>query len=73
MEESMSRSKRFLQGVILGGFLGSLTVILLAPGSGDETRSAMLNRLSVIKGQIMDEIENRKKELQEEFERYKNN
>ena len=69
----MSKSKRFIQGIILGGFLGSLTVILLAPGSGDETRSAMLNRLSTIKKQIVDEIENRKKELQEELERYKNN
>ena len=70
LEEKMRKTTRFLQGAILGGILGSITVILLAPGSGEDTRSAVINQFIQLKKQIETVIQQRRSELQEEFERY---
>ena len=70
LEEKMRKTTRFLQGAILGGILGSITVILLAPGSGQDTRSAVINQFNQLKKQIETVIQQRRSELQEEFERY---
>ena len=70
LEEKMRKTIRFLQGAILGGILGSIAVILLAPGSGEDTRSAVINQFNQLKKQIETVIQQRRSELQEEFERY---
>jgi gas vesicle protein len=70
LEEKMRKTIRFIQGAILGGILGGIAVILLAPGSGEDTRSAVINQFNQLKKQIETVIQQRRSELQEEFERY---
>lgn len=66
----MRKTIRFIQGAILGGVLGGVVVLLFTPGSGEDTRSAILGQFTQTKQQIHSAIEQRKKELQEEFESY---
>ena len=70
LEEKMRKTIRFIQGAILGGILGGIAGILLAPGSGEDTRSAVINQFNQLKKQIETVIQQRRSELQEEFERY---
>lgn len=68
----MKRISRFIFGAMIGGLIGSSIVILLAPESGEETRTAFSSRLEDLVRQITTAIEERKEELKKEFENYKN-
>jgi len=68
----MNKIKKFVFGAMIGGFVGSAIVILLAPESGEETRTAFSLRLENLVKQIGMAIDERKKELNKEFENYKN-
>jgi len=58
-------------GAIFGGLLGGVTVILLAPGSGEETRSAVKEKLAALLAELKSSIEERRVELESELELYK--
>jgi gas vesicle protein len=68
----MKRISRFIFGAMIGGFIGSTIVILLAPESGEETRTALSSRLENLVKQIRTAVEERKEELIKEIDNYKN-
>ena len=64
----MRKVSRFILGAIFGGMLGSTLVLLFAPGSGDETRAAIQQRITEIKNQMQKAINEKKADLEEELE-----
>jgi len=68
----MKRFGRFVFGALIGAFIGSSIVILLAPESGEETRVALTSRINNLAKQIGTAVAERKSELLEEIENYKN-
>ena len=68
----MKRLGKFVFGAVLGGLLGSLLVLLYAPESGNETREALRYRFDGFVNQIKDAVEERRHQLQQEIEKYKN-
>ena len=67
----MRKAVRFVMGAIMGGILGGAIVLLLAPGSGNETRTAIQQRLIEIKQQMRKAIDERQAFLEEELEKFK--
>ena len=68
----MKRFSRFVFGALIGAFIGSSIVILLAPESGEETRAALSSRINNLSKQIGIAIAERKAEMLREIENYKN-
>ena len=68
----MKRFSRFVFGALIGAFIGSSIVILLAPESGEETRAALSSRINNLSKQIGTAIAERKAEMLKEIENYKN-
>jgi len=68
----MKRFSRFVFGALIGAFIGSSVVILLAPESGEETRAALSSRINNLSKQIGIAIAERKAEMLKEIENYKN-
>jgi len=68
----MKRFSRFIFGTLIGAFIGSSIVILLAPESGEETRAALSSRINNLSKQISTAVAERKAELLKEIENYKN-
>jgi gas vesicle protein len=67
----MSKVIRFLSGAIMGGVLGSAAVLLLAPGSGSETRAAMMQKVSMLGEQMQTAMREKRAEMEEELENLK--
>jgi len=67
----MKRIGRFLFGAMLGGFLGSIIVLLYAPESGGETREALRYRMEGFVSQIKAAVDQRREQLLREIETYK--
>ena len=67
----MSKVIRFLSGAIMGGVLGSAGVLLLAPGSGSETRAAIMQRVSILREEMQAAMREKRAELEEELENLK--
>lgn len=55
-------SNRFLEGVVLGAFVGAAAALLLAPQSGRETRR-LLRRLKDDRQEIIDSTKQKTEEL----------
>jgi gas vesicle protein len=68
----MKRFSRFIFGALIGAFIGSSIVVLLAPESGEETRAALSFRVNNLVKQISTAAAERKVELLKEIENYKN-
>ena len=68
----MKKFGKFIFGAMLGAFIGGLIVILLAPESGEETRTALITRFEGFANQIKEAVATRKAELLQEIENYKN-
>lgn len=68
----MKRFSRFVFGALIGAFIGSSIVILLAPESGEKTRAALSSRINNLSKQIGIAIAERKAEMLKEIENYKN-
>ena len=67
----MKKAFRFILGAIMGGMLGSTIVLLFAPGSGDETRTAIQQRISELRVQLQKAMDERRSVLEEEVEKLK--
>ena len=67
----MKRLSRFILGTLIGAFIGSSIVILLAPESGEKTRAALSSRINNLTKQISTAVAERKAELLKEIENYK--
>ena len=68
----MKRFGRFVFGALIGAFIGSSIVIMLAPESGEKTRAALASRINNLAQQISTAAAARKAELLKEIENYKN-
>jgi hypothetical protein len=67
----MSRAMKFLIGSVMGGILGATAAILLAPGSGEETRNAVKYRIEQMTDEFQSAVQQRKEELEAELRQYK--
>lgn len=65
----MKKFSRFVFGAILGGFIGSVTVLLLAPSSGDDFRSGLQQKVKNIQAEIKTAAAEKRMELEEELKR----
>ena len=68
----MNKTIKFVFGAFLGGFIGASTVILLAPGSGDETRTAIKERFDHLVDEFKMAMQERRQELETELKEYEN-
>lgn len=67
----MKRTLRFLTGAIVGAIAGSLTVLLLTPESGENTRLAISEKLQYLRDQMREAAKERRIELEAEIQKYK--
>ena len=67
----MKRMGKFIFGAMLGGFIGSVLVLLYAPESGEQTREALCYRFNGFISQIKDAADQRREQLLREIEVYK--
>jgi gas vesicle protein len=63
----MRKAIAFTFGAILGGILGGLTAILLAPYSGDELRSSIRKQFDQIQLEIKDAAIKKREELEQQL------
>ena len=67
----MRKVIRFLSGAIMGGVLGGAAVLLLAPGSGSETRAALMQMVTALQEEMRAAMREKRAELEEELENLK--
>lgn len=63
----MKRVMHFLMGTTLGSITGSLLVLLLAPASGEETRTQVKNYFQNIRNEVETAGKQKRIELQEQL------
>jgi gas vesicle protein len=64
----MRKFSSFLFGVIMGGLVGSMVGILIAPSSGNKTRTDIQSRFDNIRAQILNAAKERRIELEEQLQ-----
>lgn len=67
----MSKSLRFMEGLVLGAALSAALVLLFTPQSGDQTRQMIRDRVQEIADEGRRAAEERRLELTAQFERLK--
>jgi len=60
----MKKAMAFVFGAVLGGVLGSLTALLLAPSSGEELRSNIQSQVDQIQVEIKEAAKKKREELE---------
>lgn len=60
----MRKAMAFTFGAVLGGILGGLTALLLAPSSGEELRSSFQKQIDQIQIEIKDAANKKREELE---------
>lgn len=68
----MKKAMSFIFGAVLGGVLGGLTALLLAPYSGEELRSVIQNGVENIQIEIKEAAQQRRIELEEQLQEFIN-
>ncbi len=58
----------FLLGALVGGVVGAVSILLLAPASGAETRSRLANYAHNVEEQVRQAAATRRQELQIELD-----
>ncbi len=64
----MRKAIAFTFGAVLGGILGGLAALLLAPYSGKELRSAIQQQVNDIQIEIKEAAQNKRAELEKQLE-----
>jgi len=64
----MRRFSNFIIGAVFGALIGSVTVILLAPASGEELRKQLMERAGAFRDEIQDAYTARYTQLETELE-----
>lgn len=64
----MRKAMAFTFGAVLGGILGGLTALLLAPSSGKELRSSFQKQIDQIQIEIKDASNKKREELEGQLE-----
>jgi gas vesicle protein len=68
----MKKAMAFIFGAVLGGMLGGLTALLLAPYSGDELRSVIQSGVNNIQIEIKEAAQQKRVELEEQLQEFIN-
>ena len=63
----MKKALAFTFGAVLGGILGGLTALLLAPTSGEELRSSIHEQVDQIQIEIKEAGQKKREELEQQF------
>lgn len=66
----MRKTMKFVLGAIAGGILGCIIILLYTPGSGEETRISVNEKINLFKSQIQSAIRKKREELERELESY---
>jgi gas vesicle protein len=64
----MRKAIAFTFGAVLGGILGGLAALLLAPYSGKDLRSAIQQQVNDIQIEIKEAAQNKRAELEKQLE-----
>ena len=65
----MKKFTSFLSGAILGGLVGGITALLLAPSAGSELRSTIEQKVKNIQNEIQTAAKEKRIELEEELQK----
>jgi gas vesicle protein len=63
----MNRVGNFILGAILGGLIGAVTALLLAPSSGQQLRSDMATRADHIRSEVAQAAAARRADLERQL------
>lgn len=66
----MRKAIAFVFGAVLGGVLGGLTALLLAPYSGDELRSVIQQGVENIQIEVKEAAQQKRAELEDQLEEF---
>jgi gas vesicle protein len=64
----MRKAMAFVFGAVLGGMLGALTALLLAPYSGEELRSVLQQNVDNIQVEIKQAAQQKRAELEKQLQ-----
>lgn len=64
----MKTISNFFYGILVGGILGGVIGLLLAPGKGSETRAAINQKFEGVSEQVKQAVEQRRHELEKEIQ-----
>jgi gas vesicle protein len=64
----MKKMLSFLAGAVLGGLLGGVGMLLLAPGSGSDSRKAIAYRFNTLKTELNNAVAEKRIMLEKEFQ-----
>ncbi len=64
----MKKAMAFIFGAALGGVLGGITALLLAPYSGDELRTVIQKEVDNIQIEIKEAAQKKRTELEEQLD-----
>lgn len=68
MEANMRKFRKFLLGAIIGGAVGSGLVLLLAPGSGEETRNGIKDYFKNLQSEVQRAGDEKRAELEAQLQ-----
>jgi len=68
----MRKAVSFMLGAIIGGIMGSAAILLLAPGSGKETQTAIRERFASLRAELGSAIAEKRAVLESELQEFKN-
>jgi gas vesicle protein len=64
----MRKAMAFLFGAVMGGVLGAVTALLLAPYSGDDLRSAIQKNIEGIQLEVKEAAQKKREELEAQLQ-----
>jgi gas vesicle protein len=64
----MKKFSNFLFGMIIGGIVGCVVGIIMAPSSGDKTRTDIQSRIDNVKTQIANSAKEKRIEMEEQLQ-----
>jgi|OpeIllAssembly_1097287.scaffolds.fasta_scaffold633021_2 gas vesicle protein len=63
----MNRIGNFILGALLGGMVGAITALILAPSSGQQLRSDIVTRADQIRSEVTQAAATRRAELERQL------
>ena len=64
----MKKAMAFIFGAVLGGVLGGITALMLAPYSGEELRTVIQKKVDNIQIEIKEAAQKKRAELEEQLD-----